>query len=100
MTETSKNIADKVKECMTKCKQAKFVQIVKPGQTVEYESELLQSKGNSYEFLGKVMQGGQVVASAKFLLESKTLSDFTPKFNGLEDPINVKYKKIFETLTR
>jgi 3-hydroxyacyl-[acyl-carrier-protein] dehydratase len=85
---------------MTGCSQAKYSRLVRPGVEIEFDVEITVASDRTYDIRGKVMECGKTVATARFKLESCSLTDAAPKFGHLEPLINQKNHQIFTELTR
>ena len=84
---------------MVECTVAKFNHLVRPGNTIELDVELVQQEPPLYDFKGKVSLNGRGVSSARFRLSSQTIVEDQPRFGHLEAALNQKYRQIFEGLT-
>ncbi len=83
---------------MTECSPAKFSQLVRPGDKIQFETLLMSQEGQEYKFKGKVTLGEKNVASARFKLKSESLVDVNPTFGHLETQMNTKYRTILKTI--
>jgi 3-hydroxyacyl-[acyl-carrier-protein] dehydratase len=83
---------------MTACSQAKYTQLVRPGMTIGFDVEVASSAPHTFDVRGKVTEGEKTVASARFRLESSTISESNPRFSHLEPLINEKNRQIFQKL--
>ncbi|MFT5206719.1 MAG: 3-hydroxyacyl-[acyl-carrier-protein] dehydratase [Candidatus Omnitrophota bacterium] len=83
---------------MTECSPAKFSQLVRPGDKIQFESMLMSQEGQEYKFKGKVTLGDKNVATARFKLKSESLLDVSPNFSHLEADMNAKYRVILNSI--
>ena len=84
---------------MTKCSQAKYNRLVRPGAVLNFEVEIQSVQGSVYELKGRVVEKEKSVAVARFQICSAPVGESAALFRPLEGKLNEKNRRTFNALT-
>lgn len=83
---------------LTSLPQAKFRHVVRPGETLRIQTELLSRQGNDADFRGKADAGGKTVLTARYQIRSYHVKEVDLSYQHLEHKICDKNRERFKEL--